>query len=149
MLSRMVIPATDTSTTTSFSMRALEPVSLDLRFEARPEFAGRLRKRLRTWLVEAGAAGDEILEILIATSEAFGNAVEHPRRRSQDWIDVEGRLFDDTLVVTVRDHGVWQDERLRPGGNGFRLMRAFMDAVEVDARSDGTAITMRRRVTAH
>jgi anti-sigma regulatory factor (Ser/Thr protein kinase) len=128
-------------------VRALEHASLELRLRARPEVAAGLRRHLRTWLGRHGATGDEIFAILTATSEAFVNAVEHPRDPSLDRIDVDGAIADGAVTLTVRDYGLWQDRRLRPGGHGFLLMRELMDAVEIDGRPDGTTITMRRRLT--
>jgi anti-sigma regulatory factor (Ser/Thr protein kinase) len=128
-------------------VRTLEPVSLDLRLEARPELGARVRKCLRAWLQAQGATRDEIVEVQTAVSEAFANAVEHPCGRSLDRIDVEGWVVDQTVTLRVRDYGSWQPERLRPGGNGFLLMRGLMDAIEVDRWPDGTAITMRRQLS--
>jgi anti-sigma regulatory factor (Ser/Thr protein kinase) len=127
-------------------MRALDPASLELRFHAEPELAAPLRQHLRSWLSWLGAKSDEIFDVLIAVSEAFANAVEHPRERRLDQIDVDGSAAGDTITLSVRDYGSWQHDRLRPGGNGFRLMRELMDAVEVDCWIDGTTITMRRRL---
>jgi anti-sigma regulatory factor (Ser/Thr protein kinase) len=127
-------------------VRALEHAALELRLPGRPGSAARLRERLRPWLGELGASDDEIFEMVIAVSEAFVNAVEHPRNPSLDRIDVEGRVVDHTVTVSVRDYGSWQHERLRPGGNGFLLMRMLMDAVEVDSWLGGTTVTLQRRL---
>jgi anti-sigma regulatory factor (Ser/Thr protein kinase) len=127
--------------------RVLEPASLELHLQARPEGAAGLRHELRRWLGRYGATGEEIFAILTATSEAFVNAVEHPLDPPVDRIDVDGSVVDGAVTLTVRDYGSWQDLRLRPGGHGFLLMRALMDAVDVERRRDGTRITMRRRLT--
>jgi anti-sigma regulatory factor (Ser/Thr protein kinase) len=128
-------------------MQALEPASLDLRLKARPELAAGLRRSLRSWLGEHGATTDEVFAVVMATSEAFVNAVEHPQDPTVDLIDIGGMVVDGVLTLTVRDYGSWQQRRRRPGGNGFLLMRELMDAVEVDHRLDGTEVTLRRRLT--
>jgi anti-sigma regulatory factor (Ser/Thr protein kinase) len=113
-------------------MRALEPASLQLRFQARPEVARDLRDRLSIWLEEVGAAGDDVFEVLLAVTEAFANAVEHPREPSSRTIDVDGSIADHTVTVSVRDYGAWQAERQRSeGGLGFLLIGQLMDSVEV------------------
>jgi len=130
-------------------VRALEHTSLELHLRARPDVAAGLRLHLRRWLGRHGATADEIFGILTATSEAFVNAVEHPINPPLDRIDVGGTVIDGAVTLTVRDYGTWQHRRLRPGGNGFLLMRELMDAVEVERRLDGTRITMRRRLRGH
>ena len=127
-------------------MQALEPASLELRLEARPDVAAPLRRDLRTWLRDQGVTSAVISDVVSAVSEAFANAVEHPTGRRLGRIDVEARLVQETVIARVRDYGSWQTRRLRPGGNGFLLMRALMDAVELDCRPDGTAVTMRRQL---
>jgi anti-sigma regulatory factor (Ser/Thr protein kinase) len=127
-------------------VRALEPASLELRLQARPELAAEFRSRLRAWLDGVGATGDEVFDVLTAASEAFVNAVEHPREPTLDRIDFGASIVSGTLTLTVRDYGSWQHERLRPGGNGFLLMDELMDSVEVVCWIDGTAITMRRHL---
>jgi len=128
-------------------MRGPEPAPLQLRLQARPEFAARLRRRIRIWLGEHGATENEIFAALTAVSEAFVNAVEHPRNPTLDRIDVDGTVVDGLVILEIHDSGAWQHRRLRPGGNGFPLMRALMDSVEVERRPSGTTVTMRKRLS--
>ena len=128
-------------------MRGPEPAPLQLRLQARPELAAAMRRRIRIWLGEHGATEDEIFGVLTAVSEAFVNAVEHPQNPTLDRIDVDGAVVDGLLTLRLHDSGAWQHRRLRPGGNGFPLMRGLMDAVEVERRPSGTTVTMRKRLT--
>jgi anti-sigma regulatory factor (Ser/Thr protein kinase) len=113
--------------------------------QARPESALLLRDRLSLWLDELGAKDEEIFDVSLASTEAFANAIEHPRRPRKDVIDVEGSLNDGEITVTVRDYGSWRDRRQRDeGGYGFPLMRQLMGRVEVVRQPGGTLITMRR-----
>jgi hypothetical protein len=41
---------------------------LELRLQARPEYAPLLRERLRMWLEEAGANKREVFEVVLATT---------------------------------------------------------------------------------
>jgi anti-sigma regulatory factor (Ser/Thr protein kinase) len=54
------------------------------------------------------------------------------------------------VVLTVRDKGHWVERPsgpLRYRGNGFPLMKAVMDSVELTHENgDGTAVTMSRRL---
>jgi anti-sigma regulatory factor (Ser/Thr protein kinase) len=51
------------------------------------------------------------------------------------------------VTVTVRDSGSWETKRKRvEGGHGFRLMRHFMDSVDIKTGSSGTSITLRRQL---
>jgi anti-sigma regulatory factor (Ser/Thr protein kinase) len=115
--------------------------------QARPESALLLRERLGLWLEEAGANSSEVFEVSLATTEAFGNAVEHPREPSARLIEVNGTLTDHTVAITIHDFGSWRDERQREeGGYGFPMMRKLMDTVDVSSGSDGTSMTLRRRI---
>jgi anti-sigma regulatory factor (Ser/Thr protein kinase) len=82
-----------------------------------------------------------------AASEAFANAVEHPRLPAAAVVDVEAELHADLVEVTIRDYGVWRDEREREeGGLGFPIMRTAMHTVDVDTTCEGSTITLRRRL---
>jgi anti-sigma regulatory factor (Ser/Thr protein kinase) len=121
--------------------------SLQLRLQARPESALLLRERLSLWLDELGAKDEEIFDLSLASTEAFANAIEHPRQPRADVIDVEGSLSGRTITVTVRDHGSWGEQRQRDeGGYGFPLMRQLMTVVEVRKHAEGTTITMQRQL---
>jgi anti-sigma regulatory factor (Ser/Thr protein kinase) len=60
-----------------------------------------------------GAKDEEIFDLSLASTEAFANAIEHPRQPRADVIEVEGSLNDRTITVTVRDHGSWREQRRR------------------------------------
>src|SRR5436190_15526707 len=82
-----------------------------------------LRQRLCLWLEELGAAEEVVLDLSLAASEAFANAVEHPHDPAARPIEVDGDFSDSTVTVTVRDFGSWGDRRQREeGGYGFRMM---------------------------
>jgi hypothetical protein len=51
------------------------------------------------------------------------------------------------LEVSVLDRGRWRPAAERGGGWGRSLMEAFMESVDVRSGPDGTAVTMRRKVT--
>jgi anti-sigma regulatory factor (Ser/Thr protein kinase) len=125
----------------------IDAPSLGVRLQARPESAFLLRQRLSLWLDELGAGSDDVFAVSLAVTEAFANAVEHPHAPTRSVVEVDGSLVDHTVTVTVRDSGSWGAERKRvEGGHGLRLMRHFMDSVDIKTRSSGTSITLRRHL---
>jgi anti-sigma regulatory factor (Ser/Thr protein kinase) len=52
------------------------------------------------------------------------------------------------VVVTVADSGGWREKRDSDRGRGLDLIRALMDSVDVSPGSDGTVVTMRKRLAA-
>ena len=125
-----------------------QPAPLQLRLHARPDCARLLRERVRTWLMAAGATKQETFEVLLATTEAFANAVEHPREPTVRLVDVKGTITDHALTMSIRDYGTWESDRPRKeeGGFGQVLMEKLMDGVRVECSVDGTTVTMRRRL---
>jgi anti-sigma regulatory factor (Ser/Thr protein kinase) len=122
--------------------------TLELRLQARPELVPVLRKHTRAWLEDVGASKSEVFEVLLATTEAFANAVEHPHEPTSHLVDVEGSLTDGRVTISIRDYGTWQSEQARKeqGGLGLMLMEALMDAVQVECVLDGTTVTMHRHL---
>jgi anti-sigma regulatory factor (Ser/Thr protein kinase) len=122
--------------------------SFGFRLQARPSAAVLLRRRLQDWLSLQGVSEGEQFDVLLAASEAFANAVEHPRRPAAGVVDVEGCVDGDELELTIQDYGVWRNERERTeGGLGFPIMWTVMQDVEVDSRSEGSTITLRRHLS--
>jgi len=123
---------------------------LQLRFQADPSSAPVLRERLGLWLDELGAEDEEAFDISLAANEAFANAVEHPHKPTPDLVDINASSAERIVTIVVRDHGTWAQTRRRDGGRlGVPLMRELMDTVDVDARLDGTTITLRRHLRRH
>jgi len=117
------------------------------RLQARPSSAVLLRRRLEEWLVEQAVSEPDRFDVLLAASEAFANAVEHPLLPAAAVVDVEASLDGRSLELTIRDYGAWRDDREREdGGLGFPIMRSVMQGVEVDSQSEGSTITLRRRL---
>jgi anti-sigma regulatory factor (Ser/Thr protein kinase) len=124
---------------------------LHLQLQARPEYAHLLRERIRMWLEEAGANKREIFEVLLATSEAYTNAVKHPQKRTSRLVDIDGSITDHAVSISIRDYGTWANGQTRKngGGMGLPIIERLMDAVHVERLLDGTTVTMRRRLGMH
>jgi len=121
--------------------------SFSFRLQARPASAVLLRRKLESWLGTRGISPREQFDVVLAASEAFANAVEHPRLPAAAVVDVEAELDHGELTLSIRDYGTWRDERERAeGGLGFPIMWTVMRTVDVDSRCDGSTITLRRRL---
>ena len=107
-----------------------------------------LRHQLSAWLKEAGATDRELFEIQLAVNEAFANAVEHPDEPTSYLVEIEGTVTNRSVVLSVRDHGRWQDESSakQDGGLGLAIMDELLDSVVVEPFDDGTMVTMQRRL---
>jgi anti-sigma regulatory factor (Ser/Thr protein kinase) len=122
--------------------------SLSLRVAARPEELAAIRRLLRGWLTDAGADRRAIEAVLLASGEACTNAIEHAYGPGERTFELEGAREGDDVILTIRDHGQWRAPRGQNRGRGLGLMETFMDEVEVTPGDDGTAVRMRRRITA-
>jgi serine phosphatase RsbU (regulator of sigma subunit)/anti-sigma regulatory factor (Ser/Thr protein kinase) len=112
---------------------------------------GPVRHALRDWLLERGVDEDHAGEVLLATSEAATNAVEHAYRDGAggpELVGVMATLEGDEVVVDVRDTGRW---KARPSdttrGRGLAIARQLGD-LEVRSGPSGTTVTFRSSVSA-
>lgn len=119
---------------------------LVVRLPAEARMLVQARGTLRRWLREWEVPQREIDEILVACGEACANVVQHAYVADPGEMELEARLRDGSVEIVVRDQGRWRAPGDRGGGWGLQLVRAFMDAVDVDQGSDGTVVRMRRRL---
>lgn len=128
-------------------MSAASNGRLELRLSARPESACNLRQHLRDWLAASDVSEPDAFALILATVEAFTNAVEHARQSSKAAVKVKGSVSDDCVTISVRDHGTWRTEsRKEQGGLGLSIIEVLMDSARVDRGPDGTTVTMSRRL---
>ena len=122
-----------------------QPATLSLRLAARPAQAFLLRAHLRLWLTEQHAGEDEVLDILVAATEAFNNAVVHARQPRSIAVHVEASNSQGVVEIVVGDHGGWQGNQSSAGaGLGLPLLYALMDTVDIQATREGTTVRLRR-----
>ena len=121
--------------------------SFELQLGSDPGELAAMRSLMRRWLRHSDGSELEIAEILTATGEAAANAIEHGGAVSHGPpFEVAGVLDDGEVEITVRDQGSWREGTRAEGGRGLILMRALMDAVDVDPGPEGTTVRMRRRL---
>ena len=113
-----------------------------------PDALAALRRMLRRWLIEMGAAPDEMAGIVMAANEAWQNAIEHGHDFQPVPVNVRFQREDDDVVVTVRDAGGRGQPAGDPDrGRGIELMRGLMDDTQLDLGSHrGGVAVLRRRI---
>jgi anti-sigma regulatory factor (Ser/Thr protein kinase) len=122
---------------------------LFLRLPAEPQVLAPLRQTVRRWLREIDADPRIVDDVLVASGEAFANAIQHAYGAKDGLFEVSLVLSDGAVEVTIRDLGSWRPSSgsgraARRGGLGQRLMRELMDSVNVDSGPEGTVVRMRR-----
>jgi anti-sigma regulatory factor (Ser/Thr protein kinase) len=123
------------------------PAHLTTTWPARAETLSGMRPLLRRWLTRWGAGTDEVYDIIVAVQEASANAIEHAYGPGRATFDVEAVHEDGVITVRVRDRGRWRAPRGTHRGRGLTMMRAVMDAVDVDQGEHGTTVVMRRTLS--
>ncbi|GIE50830.1 SpoIIE family protein phosphatase [Actinoplanes nipponensis] len=104
-----------------------------------------LRKDLRGWLVAHGVDDESTQAVLLASSEAVANSIEHGYRADPlGVVEIVATVSPEAIQVRVADTGVWIAPNARGArGRGLQLIRQVMDDVTFD-HDDGTTVTMRR-----
>jgi anti-sigma regulatory factor (Ser/Thr protein kinase) len=118
------------------------------RYPLEPTMLAGLRSDLRRWLAGMHTPRPAVDEIVLATSEAVANAIEHAETPAPRTVEVEASRREGEVIVVVQDFGTWREPaRGADRGRGFVLMRALMDDVTVESAPRGTRVTMRRRIS--
>jgi anti-sigma regulatory factor (Ser/Thr protein kinase) len=130
---------------------ALRPVPFGdepftLRVPAEPRVLAPLRHTMRRWLREHDATAQDVNDLLVASGEACSNAIQHAYGPVEGSMEITMALTGDEVELTVRDWGNWRPTSPSQGGRGLHLMQGLMDDVDVDSRSEGTVVRMRRRL---
>jgi integral membrane sensor domain MASE1/anti-sigma regulatory factor (Ser/Thr protein kinase) len=125
-----------------------------LRRPNQPSTVAEVRRFARRWLTDNGASPDDIDDLVLATSEAHTNAVNHAYNGRTGMVVIEFDAEDDDAVITIRDHGTWRvsaeffDARKSTAGRGLGLMNALTDTVQIASGATGTEVRLRRRLGA-
>ena len=99
-----------------------------------------------------GVTEDCVDDVLVATSEACTNVVQHVRTAGE--YQVTGHLDEGACVLKVMDRGRGPrpapEDRgvLGESGRGLRIMRALVDDLDIDSSPDrGTVVRLRKRLS--
>lgn len=117
---------------------------LQLREPAVPSVLRSIRQSVREYLLQAGAAEQEIADILLAVGEAAANVVEHAYGPAGGPLDVDVELDGRTVTATVRDAGDWREARGTNRGRGTGMMQALVDVVRIDHDGGGTRVVLQK-----
>jgi anti-sigma regulatory factor (Ser/Thr protein kinase) len=133
------------------ALLAIRPISLaerELRLHrpASPAAVPEARRIIRSWLRDNSVSHDDTFDVLVATTEAYANAVQHAYGIGAGSVDIVAWISGAELHVAVTDRGTWRptSASANGGGRGLALMRALMDDVEIESGADGTEVRMRR-----
>ena len=119
---------------------------LRLRRTAVPAAIPETRQIMQAWLSDNGVDPTDAFDILVATSEACSNAVTHAYQLAPGPLQIDAKLADSELVITVKDSGTWRSSSPdNTGGRGMPIMRGLMDRVEINT-AHGTEVRMCRRL---
>ncbi len=142
----------DASMSDDVALLAIRPTGLTttefhLLGSASPAAVREARKAMRLWLERNAVAGADAIDVLIATTEAHVNAMQHAYGLASGDVAISATIKDGSIRIIVRDLGSWQTRSLSDDGRGLTIMRAVMDAVEIDSSTRGTEVRMHRTLT--
>jgi signal transduction histidine kinase/serine phosphatase RsbU (regulator of sigma subunit)/anti-sigma regulatory factor (Ser/Thr protein kinase) len=138
-------PHDDVAVLTLKAMPSLEHV--DLTIPALPQEAPRARRALRRFLHGSALTAQRAEELLIASGEAIGNAIEHAYRDSEGDVRVTAWRNSGDITINIRDFGTWHEREPGPNrGFGLPLTHAFSDDVTITKTALGTHVRILARV---
>jgi anti-sigma regulatory factor (Ser/Thr protein kinase) len=120
---------------------------MEIVLEAHPGVLAGLRRTIGRWLIGKGVGEGELFDITLAASEAAGNAIEHAYGIDAATFTVRCERDGDDIRVTVADNGRWRQSRPYGRGRGLAIMRALVDAVDLDRGSSGTTVTLTKHLS--
>lgn len=126
------------------------PQPLRISARAEPGGVGRLRRAVRDRLVAAGCDDDTVDDLVLATSEALENSVDHAfvLVAEPGTMNVAADLVAGVATIVVRDDGTWRQPRDDHGyrGRGLELIRAAAEQAHVTTAGTGTTVTINRSI---
>ncbi len=142
-----LVPA-DASDDVAILAARLEPVAerLSLTIPADPARLGSVRRNLGRWLSGHAVPKEDADDIILASSEACANSIEHAYGPGTGSVDIEAAVADGEITVVVRDTGRWRPSRNGGRGRGLAFIEACMDSCTLTRSEGGTEVRMQRRV---
>jgi len=110
------------------------------------------RAIVREAAAELGVSGDGAWDLMLATTEAFANAVEHGKAcRQEGGILLRLEPCEGALCVEVRDCGSFRvpaptDDLEATRGHGIPLIAAVVDQLELVPAAGHTRVLFRKRL---
>lgn len=111
---------------------------LRLQLAAHPGTLSELRRELRAWAERLELDARSTGEVVLATCEAAANAIQHAYSFGRGFYQIEGDRENESLIVTVRDEGLWLD---RPSdGKGLDIIATVADEHHIRSTAHGTEV---------
>jgi PAS domain S-box-containing protein len=147
MLLETLVPA-DASDDVAILAARLDPVQerLTLHIPADPARLRSVRRNIGRWLSGHGVPKPDAEDIILASSEACANSIEHAYGPGEGSVDIEAEVDGGEVTIVVRDAGRWRTSRNGDRGRGLPLMEACMDTCTLTRGDAGTEVKMQRRV---
>jgi len=123
-------------------------LAFEVELPSEPVMLRGMRRRLEAWLLKLGVDHEDIVDVVLAVSEACNNSIEHAYSENGGGpINVSVGKEAELLRVTVEDHGTWREPTPREErGRGLMLIRHLMQSTDVETGLHGTRISFVRRV---
>jgi anti-sigma regulatory factor (Ser/Thr protein kinase) len=146
LLEHLVPP--DASDDVAILAARLEPVrdQLSLTIPADPERLGSVRRNLGRWLSGHQVPKEDADNMILASSEACANSIEHAYGPGEGSVDIDAEVHDGEITIVVRDRGRWKAPRNGDRGRGLVFIQACMDSYTLTRGDTGTEVRMHRRV---
>jgi PAS domain S-box-containing protein len=119
---------------------------ISLHIPADPAKLRSVRRNIGRWLSGHDVPKQDAEDIILASSEACANSIEHAYGPGEGAVDIDAEVHDGEITIVVRDTGRWRAARDGDRGRGLPLIEACMDSCALTRGDEGTELRMRRRV---
>ena len=138
----------DASDDVAILVARLEPVrdQLSLTIPADPERLGAVRRNLGRWLSGHQVPKEDADDMILASSEACANSIEHAYGPGEGSVDIDAEVNDGEVTIVVRDRGRWRAPSNGDRGRGLMFIEACTDSYTLTRGDAGTEVRMQRRV---
>lgn len=125
-----------------------ERLAFEVEILSDPRMLRGMRRRLEEWLVGRGLEHEDVVDVVLAVSEACNNSIEHAYRDDHSGpVEVSVTKDAERLRVVVEDHGAWREQtKSDERGRGLMLIENLMDRMEVQTGLHGTRIAFERQL---
>ncbi|MGC8654286.1 MAG: ATP-binding protein [Candidatus Kryptoniota bacterium] len=117
-----------------------------------------IERSLKTIFRKTGLSKVQIHDILVSTTEAISNAIQHGNKNNPDkTVGITVDSNTNTVTVTVEDEGegfepsqvpnpVLPENLLKPSGRGIHIMKSLMDSVDFEFTPHGTKTILKMHI---
>ena len=132
---------------------------LNLKFSSLSENEGFARSCVASFCLPLNPSIEVITDIKTAVSEAVTNCVVHAYPNSVGVIEINVKLYNKQIYISVKDFGVGIKDVLKAkepfytskpeserSGMGFTVMESFMDELKVLSNKEGVTVCMTKEI---